>query len=148
MELTNVHFRKTFDISIYTSKDSTYLLNIDMFSNDKINKKGSIWISNENHKEFTDKINEAKIKYSEWVKVAKQNNVKDFYKEMDINFRVLIAYFYYGNKITQQMGVDLKFSFSVIANNLSLIIRRGELKSISNEFMIHQGFMFVFRYEK
>jgi len=144
----NILSSKPIDISISYTNDSTYFLLVDMYSNDKINKKGGIWINSQDHKEFIDKILIAKSKYAEWTNVAKQNKVNEMFKDMDINYRVASAYFYYGKKITQQMGVDLKFSFSVIGQNKSLLIRTGQLTSLTNEYLIHDGFKFVFTSEK
>lgn len=144
----NILSSKPIDISISYTNDSTYFLLVDMYSNDKINKKGGIWINSQDHKEFIDKILIAKSKYAEWINVAKQNKVNEMFKDMDINYRVASAYFYYGKKITQQMGVDLKFSFSVIGQNKSLLIRTGQLTSMTNEYLIHDGFKFVFTSEK
>ena len=140
--------QKPYDISISYSNDSSFTLLIDMYSLDKVNKKGGIWISSKEHIEFIEKINEAKLKYSEWVKVARENKVKNMFKEMDIQFRVPTAYFYYGDKLTQKLGANLKFEFSVIGNDMSLIIRTEELESISNKYMTHKGIMFVFTTEK
>ena len=62
----NILSSKPIDISISYTNDSTYFLLVDMYSNDKINKKGGIWINSQDHKEFIDKILIAKSKYLLW----------------------------------------------------------------------------------
>lgn len=140
---------KPFNIYASTKDNGSFSsLIIDMYSNDDLHPRGGIMIDSEKHKEFLDKLTEAKFKYSEWVKVAKQNKVKDFRKEMKINFQGETVYFFYDETINMQMSCDLQFLFSVIGENMALIIKTGPVKSLLYEDMTHKGFSFIFMSEK
>jgi hypothetical protein len=118
-----------------------------MISMDKLLDDGGIMINNVYHELFLSKLNEAKVKYVEWSLTAKENNVINFSKLMEYKVRVG-SYFKYGNEYHSQYGAKLDFTFTVIDGISSLVIGTRKLTSSSNQYMTHDGFIFVFQSEK
>jgi hypothetical protein len=113
---------------------------------DKLHDKGGISIDSSKYKIFIESINQAKLKYIDWIKTAKDNNVKEVTKQMEISCKA-DAYFEYGD--TQfQFDDPLDFEFKIIGSNgilkYLLTINTGALQSSSNEFMKVDGFALVF----
>ncbi|MGX5820663.1 hypothetical protein ACWKWU_20885 [Chitinophaga lutea] len=143
----NTYINKEYDIQISVDKKDNYSLYIDAMSFDRMHEKGGIILKQNRHQDFLNAIKEAKTKYEEWVKTAKENNVKDFSKKMAIKSKAA-GYFLYGNKWNFQFLVDLQFDFRILENKgeivYLLLINTGELQSSSNQFMKVEGFALVF----
>ena len=132
---------KSFDVSI--SGDSTkFSLWVDMYSMDATTKSGGVKLDNKNIDSFTKLLNDAKLKYSEWTAVAKENNVTELSKDMVFTSKVS-GFFSYG-KWQFDYTVTLTSRFKIVNNKYLLIIDTGEMISSSNEFMKTDGFSFVF----
>lgn len=146
----NSYAAKTYDIQISTKESGGYKLYIDAMSMDKLNKEGGIMVKENQLPDFITALNEAKAKYEEWVKTAKENNVKDLDKRMTIKSKVG-GYFLYGDW-NFQFVVYLDFDFKIIESKgetkYMLIVRTGELQSSSNQFMKVDGFVLVFQDSK
>ncbi len=139
----NVYSGSKYDVQI-SSKDSTkYTLYVDMMSLDKLSKSGGVMIDEKAHEKFTATLLEAQVKYGEWVKTASDNNVTELDKTMTLKTKVS-GYFLYGSKWNFQFVVNLTFDFKIIDGKNLLIVRTGKMTSSSNQFMTHDGFVFVF----
>src|SRR5680860_96209 len=140
----NTYIGKTFDINLSLEEEELY---IDAMSLDELYDKGGIRISKKQHQDFLNAIAEAKTKYIEWVKIAKENNVKTFNKSMNIK-SVVGSYFLYGSEWKSQLIVNLAFDFQILEDEgeltYLLIIRTDELKASSNEHLKVDGFLLVF----
>ena len=143
----NLYISKTFDIKISSKVNDKFDLYIDAMSLDKLHDKGGITIDEKQHHDFVIALLVAKIKYEEWVKTAKDNNVRELEKTMPFNTKVG-GYFLYGNSWNFQNLVNLDFDFKILEHKdklaYLLIIRTGELQSSSNQFMKADGFVLAF----
>lgn len=143
----NTYSEKTYDIQISSKEKEKFSLYIDAMSLDSSHEKGGITIDQKQHLDFLNAIVEAKVKYEEWVKTAKENNVKELSKTMTIKSKAG-GYFLYGSKWNFQYLVNLKYDFKIIESKgetkYLLLIKTGELQSSSNQFMKVDGFVFVF----
>ncbi|MCJ7757557.1 MAG: hypothetical protein MUP24_05375 [Gillisia sp.] len=141
---TNAYTGKTYDIKLSLKDEELY---IDAVSLDELYDKGGITIRKEQHQDFLNAIAEAKTKYIEWVKTAKENDVTAFNKSMNIKSEGG-SYFLYGSHWKFQFSVNLSFDFQILEDEgeltYSLIIRTGELRSITNEHLKVDGFILVF----
>jgi hypothetical protein len=139
-------YSKNYEIQIASKEDNKFDLYVDAKSLDKLHEVGGLLIRQSQHQDFLNAIAEAKLKYEEWIKIAKENNVKDLYKPMNIKSKV-DTYFSYG-KWQFHYDVDLIFAFNVLESSsglyYTLTISTGELKSSSNEFMKVDGFYLRF----
>jgi hypothetical protein len=140
----NTYSGKTYEIQISAKETDKFSLYIDAMSLDRTHEKGGINIDQKKYPAFLEAITEAKLKYEEWVKTAKENDVKELSKTMKIKSKAG-GYFLYGSKWNFQFLVNLKFDFKVIESNgeikYLLLIRTGELQSSSNQFMKVDGFV-------
>jgi hypothetical protein len=143
----NTYSEKTYEIQL--SKDNTGSLTIwiDALSLDNLHEKGGIMVKEKQYQSFVDALGEAKTKYEEWVKTAKENSVTDLDKEMPIKCKVG-GYFLYGGDWNFQYLVNLDFDFKIFESKgelkYLLIVRTGELQSSSNQFMKVDGVVLVF----
>jgi hypothetical protein len=142
----NTYGGKTYEIQISAKEKDKFTLYIDAMSLDALHDKGGIMVKEKQHQDFLNSIAEAKLKYEEWVKTAKENNVKELDKSMSIKSKVG-GYFQYGDWNFQYL-VNLTFDFKILESKgelkYLLIIRTGELQSSSNQFMKVDGFVLVF----
>jgi hypothetical protein len=141
------YFSKVYDIQISLKENDDFSLWFDAFSFDKLHKDGGVKIKKDNYQNFTTAMQEAKIKYEEWLKTAKENNIKELTKNMTMS-SLCDGYFLYGTKWNFQFDVKLRFEFRILESNgivkNLLLVKTGELKSSSNEFMTVDGFVLVF----
>ncbi len=144
----NTYFRKTYPIQIVSKEKGKFTLWIDAWSYDRVHDKGGIMINHRNHQNFIDALIQARFKYDEWVKTAKENNINDVSKPMNIKSGA-DAYFMYGSKWNFQFDISTSFNFEVRDNNgkteYLLFVKTGELQSSSNQFMKVNGFALVFK---
>ncbi len=140
----NTYVGKTYDIKLSLEDEDLYL---DAATFDELYDKGGIWVSKKQYPDFLNAIAEAKTKYKEWVKVAKENNVRDFNKAMNIESKVG-SYFLYGREWKFQLLVNLTFDFQIIEDEgeltYLLFIRTGELRASSNKNLKVDGFLLAF----
>jgi hypothetical protein len=140
----NTYFGKTYDIKLSLEDEELY---IDAVSLDELYNKGGIRIGKKQRQDFLNAIAKAKIKYKEWVKTAKENNVRALNKSMNIKSKVG-SYFLYGSDWKFQLVVNLTFDFQILEDKgelkYLLIIRTGELKASSNEHLKVDGFLLVY----
>lgn len=143
----NTYAEKTYDIRISTKEKNGFTLWIDALSVDKLNEFGGLMMNEKQYRSFISGLNEAKLKYEDWVKTAKENNVKELNKIMPIKSKIA-GYFRYGNDWYYQDLVNLAFNFWIVESEgelkYFLIARTGELQSSSNQFIDVDGFVLVF----
>ena len=143
----NTYAKKTYDIQLSIKDNDKFTLYIDAMSLDNLHETGGFMIDNKKYQGFIDALNQAKIKYQEWVKTAKENNVTELDKEMKIRSKVS-GFFLYGGDWHFQYLVNLTFDFKILESggetNYLLIIRSGEMQSSSNQFMDVDGVVLVF----
>lgn len=143
----NTYSDKTYEIKVFSKEKDKFSIYIDALSLDATYEKGGIYMDEKQHEIFLNAITEAKTKYAEWVKTAKENNVKELHKLIAVKSKVS-GYFMYGSKWNFQFTVNLKFEFKILESvgetKYLLIIRTGELQSSSNQFIKVDGFVLVF----
>ncbi len=142
---------KQLDVKIEARNSKKYKLFIEGITIDDTYKDCGILIGRRKwHEKFIKSINTAKSKYIEWVKTAKENDVKDLRKKMSLVTRQG-GYFYTGNERHNVYIADYIFIFSVsevgekITYNLS--VGTGKMKSSKNQFITSDGVMLVFSSE-
>ncbi|PKP33898.1 MAG: hypothetical protein CVU00_09285 [Bacteroidetes bacterium HGW-Bacteroidetes-17] len=138
----------TIDIAIDTTKKDDFSLYTDMYSTDASTKSLGIIITNKNYESFIEALNAAKAKYIEWTKVAKENNVKELRKEIEVNAKNIKGYFLYGSKWKFDYSISLSFTFSVISLESGLkyvlIVGTGKMTASDNQFMETDSGLIVF----
>jgi hypothetical protein len=142
----NTYDEKTYDIQISSKDKDDFTLWIDAMSLDALRKEGGLMIKKKQYQDFIDALNEAKLKYIEWSKTAKENNVKELDKSMPIKCKT-DCYFQYGDwEFTYNKALTFDFKILESKGELKylLIIRTGELQSSSNQFMKVDGLVLVF----
>lgn len=91
--------------------------------------------------EFRSALSQAKSKFAEWAKIAKDNNVKDMTKDMDITFpKVTIAW--HSSKWWFSFRQSLKPRFIVTSEGKCAFVIAGKAVSSSNEY-IDQRYYFA-----
>ena len=143
----NLYDGNTYKVLISLKDDGGYRLYVNMMPIDELSESGGILITEKEHDLFLSTLNEAKVKYTEWVTTAKENNVTDLLKSMTYKVKVG-GFFKYGSEWNVQLNVNLTFDFAIVDGENFLIVRTGKLTSSSNQFMTHDGFVFVFQNEK
>lgn len=138
------YVNKNYNIDLDTSRRVLY---IDGMSLDRLHDKGGIILYKDQLPGFIESMNIAKNKYIEWVKTAKENNVTELNKKIATS-AVSAGYFKYGKDWEFAFDINLTFSFQIIQTNGEvahlLVIKTGELKSSSNEYMTVDGFLLIF----
>ena len=143
----NTYAKKTYDIQLSLKDAEKFTLFIDAMSLDDLHEQGGLMVDEKKYQGFIDALNEAKLKYQEWEKTAKDNNVKELDKEMLIKSKVA-GYFLYGGDWHFQYIVNLTFDFKILESDgeikYLLIVRSGKMQSSSNQYMDVDGVVLVF----
>lgn len=134
---------KTYKASVSFPDSSNYMVFMEMFSLDKLSPEGGMLMDWIEHLLFTRQLSEAKNKYVEWVKVAKQNNVQSLEKPIDLDCYTK-SYFYFGGEWRFQFIVKLSFTYKILDGKHLLIVKTGKLVDDKNEFITHNGFAMIF----
>jgi hypothetical protein len=147
----NSYVGKFYPIQITSKDNEKFTLYIDAFSLDATHELGGININEKNYQGFIDALNDSKVKYEEWVKTAKDNNVNQLDKQMPFKSRA-DAYFLYGSKWNFQFDFNLTYDFRILdvkgETKYLLLVKTGELKSSSNQFMKVRGVTLIFESSK
>lgn len=134
-------------------EDSTYTVYVSGHSLDALNKKGGLMIKSKHIERFIACLNKGKKKYVEWTNTAKENNIKDLTKDIDVGkMPRLEGYFYYS---------EWKFDFNVVpfvkymvtekkdgSVDYAFLIYTGELTSSSNKYIDSDSFVYAFYSEE
>lgn len=129
-----------------SKKGESYNIYAYMYSLDRYSDKGGLMLSESEHKNFLSAMAESKAKYSEWAATAKENKVEEIQKTMTHKAKAG-GMFLYGGKWNFQFALNVSFEFKVADGEYLLIVRTGKLKSSSNQYITHDGFVFVFHNE-
>jgi len=146
----NVFLEKTFQIEI-SLKDGSATLWIDAASLDNSVDKAGYEIEEQQLNGFIENMNEAKTKYIEWINKAKENNVSEVDKIIELTSKNqrMSGYFLYGDWQFDH-NVYLFYNFKVFKDdktdkvNYLLIVRSGKLQSGSNQFMDCKDVVLIF----
>ncbi|MDD4211587.1 MAG: hypothetical protein PHC46_04300 [Clostridia bacterium] len=79
------YFNQSYDIEASEIKDGKFTLYIQVHGGSQ-STKAMLFVESDELKEFTQSLLQMKTKFEEWSKVAKENNVTEMSKKMDINF--------------------------------------------------------------
>jgi len=135
-------------ISFNEEKDSAFTLWIDALCIDDIIDNGGFRIEEKRYAEFIENLRQSKIKYDEWVHVAKENNVTDLRKDMDISGKRIGAYFKYGREWHYDNTVSPAYLFLVLENEVSLryvlLVTTKSLTASDNQYIDCSGFVLSF----
>ena len=144
-DYTCSYFDKKFDINASQDKKDTtkFSYYIDCASADKLHSRVELMFDSKDLPDFIEFLNSIKATYSKWQETAKQNNVTELDKEIDIKPFKCQAAFIYGDW-NFDFGVRLTPRAKIIKGEMVLIVRSDELQSSSNQFMKHDGFYLVF----
>jgi hypothetical protein len=143
----NSYVKESYSISVGSEKPNNYYIYIRMMSMESKSDEGGINFTHIEHADFIQTMKDAKSKYNEWSATAKQNSVDKLSKTMSYTFKTG-GYFQYGSKWHFQKVVVLTFDFMIIDTKHLLVIRTNELQSMTNEYIKHDGFTFVFQSSK
>jgi hypothetical protein len=142
------HFNKDYQVTISAKSIEDFDLFIDAASLDNIVYEGGILLKSSEYSKFLNCIDSAAAKYSEWVQVAKTNDVKELDKMMNLQCDV-DAYFTFGGEWQFAFTVPLQFGLRILTKDgktkYLLIIRTQELISSKNEFITMSGVAMVFK---
>lgn len=143
--------KKTYDIEASAVKNGsfTFYIYCEPKEEGSIEKIGFSLKSKE-VEDFCNQLNSIKPKFAEWSKTAKDNNVTNYDKEFDTNFRPVDAFFSsYGSKWYFTYNILFRPYFKVMENGECLIVfNTGELTAASNRYMKSKGFLMAFKSEK
>jgi len=139
----NVHIGKKYEIKISRKSDRVYTMYIEMLSLDNLSNNGGIMLDRQQHGNLILTLEEAKIKYQEWSKTAKENSITEMSKRMTYRTKAA-AYWYYGSEWQFQFLIEITFNFSIIDNKYMLLVSTGKLTSSDNNYITHDGFVFTF----
>ena len=136
------------DIRISLEDKGKYTLYIEAIPMDKLfTDPGGINLSEKQNPEFIKALDQAKLKYDEWVKTAKDNNVTELRKDIDVK-SISGAFFKTGSDWNFQFKVNLSFRFLILKSKdevkYLLTINTGKLTSSSNQFTNVDGFSIIF----
>lgn len=134
---------ETYNASISFVDSTDHLIFVDMFSLDPVIKRGGIAMDYVDHLVFLRLVSDAKTKYNNWVKTAKQNGVKDLEKPMDIS---CYNKTYFGSESGWyfQLMTEFIFHFKIIDGNYLLIIKSGSIQDYENPYITHDGLAIAF----
>ncbi len=146
----NSYIEKTYDISTYFPDNNKFTLYIDALSIDEYYEKTGFRITHKQYEDFVQAIKKAKIKYSEWVQTAIENEVTDMDKQMSISCKVG-GYFYGGDEWKFDDFVSPIFNFRITDNSGEsrhmLVVLSGTLNSSTNSYIDAKGAALVFMNE-
>lgn len=141
------YFNKTYEIQATEPKNGVFEFYIYCHSKD--DQTIGFSIESKDIPEFINALNKVKLKFNEWSKTAKENNVSEFDKDFDIKFKSVTAFFSYGRDWHFSFQVKMKPYFKVTKTGDHLIVfDSGELTASDNRYMDVEGFMLAFSSEK
>lgn len=143
---TNTYFEKQYEILFSKKSEEKFSFYIMMASMDAVRESGGLMVNQKNLEPLCAKLSEAKTKYSEWVATAKQNNVTDLAKKMEIECETE-GFFMGGTSWHFDFYVNLTFEFRIINGKHILLVRTGEMTASDNKYIDHDGFVFAFTSE-
>lgn len=126
---------------------SRYVLHIHAHSLDKTFNEGGITVKERQLADFRKSIETAKSRYESWLKTAKENDVREFYKDMDIKSPRVGAFFRWdGWEFVESTSLTFRFSVEDKKGipKYLLQIFTPHLTSDKNAFVKVDGFSLLF----
>lgn len=144
-EYTNSYFSKTF--SIEAAEKNNKIENVYIgIQTDLDFRKAYISVKGEDLEFFKTALELVRDKFSEWKKVAKENNITEMSKEMSINFpKVTVAW--HGTEWWFSFGNKINFRFLILDDGEMVAHWTSKVTSSSNRY-IDQEIYFAFADEK
>ena len=144
-DYTLEYFEKNYSIEVSQDKKDTSKISfyIDCYSADKLRDKVNLIVRSKNLNDFKEYLTTIKTTYVKWDSIAKSNKVTEIEKDFDIKqFRCESGFKYGGWEF--DFNTLIRARAKIIKDKLRVILRSSELVSSSNQFMKHDGFIFVF----
>lgn len=114
---TMSYFNKKYDIEASMEKNGDFTVYIQV-SAERVSTKANYMIKSSRLNEFKEALIFTRDKYSEWAKIAKENNVTDMTKSIDAKFpNIDIAW----------LGSKWFFSFSQKLSPTFMILKNGQI---------------------
>jgi hypothetical protein len=121
-------------------------LYISMLSVDNLSKEAGIIVKPNKAQTLIECLDTSRKKLREWGKIARDNNIQEFRKEIDCRCKVE-GFFSYGDW-QFDYNVQLTFNFTMLKVGEEvypvLMVRTGPMQSMSNQFISHDGATIVF----
>ena len=137
--------KPTYDISASEVKNGKTSFYIYTASADKYVDYVALIISSERLNEFKAVIDSAKLTYEKWSKTAKENNVTELDKEINID-KVTFQCGFFTSSWHFDYLVQLTARFKILSNGEYVLIlqNKSKLVSGSNKYIDSDGFYMVF----
>lgn len=143
-EYTNSYVSKTFSIEVVEKNNKIEVVYIGI-STDHKSRPAYIVVKGEDLGLFKTALELARDKFSEWKKVAKENNITEMSKEMGINFpKVTVAW--HGTKWWFSFGNKINFRFLILDDEEMVAHWTSKVTSSSNRY-IEEYIYFAFANE-
>ena len=144
-EYTNSYVSKTFSIEAVEKNNKIEVVYIGI-STDHKSRPAYIIVKGEDLELFKTALELARDKFSEWKKVAKENNITEMSKEMSINFpKVTVAW--HGTKWWFSFGNKINFRFLILDDGEMVAHWTSKVTSSSNRY-IEEYIYFAFANEE
>ena len=144
-EYTNSYVSKTFSIEAVEKNNKIEVVYIGI-STDHKSRPAYIIVKGEDLELFKTALELARDKFSEWKKVAKENNITEMSKEMSINFpKVTVAW--HGTKWWFSFGNKINFRFLILDDGKMVAHWTSKVTSSSNRY-IEEYIYFAFANEE
>ena len=127
------YFNKTYDIEASEIKNDKFSVYIGVNA-ERNSTKAMIEVNSENLEEFNQALRQMKDKFVDWSRVAKENNVKEMSKEMEITFPS-ISICWLGSKWFFSFGEKLKPKFLILDNGNFVVSFYKKVTASSNEYI-------------
>jgi len=141
-------FAQEFEISATEPKDNgDYSLYVNGYTFDATVSTGGIIVEKKQIDSFINAWNQAKEKYIEWTTTAKENNVTDFTKDINVTLPKLSGYFSYGSwKFDWSLSPYFKYIITEYEGEASygLILYTGSMEASDNQYIDCDSFAYAF----
>ncbi|SHG27529.1 hypothetical protein [Chryseobacterium vrystaatense] len=130
---TMSYFNKNYEIEASTGKNNNFTIYIQVNA-ERSKTKANYMIKSDRLNEFKEALILTKDKYVEWTKVAKENNVTDMSKDIDIKFpNIDIAWL--GTKWFFSFGKKLSPKFMILKNGQNIVSFVNKNTASSNQYI-------------
>ena len=142
-EMSFFNSKPTYKISATEPKDEIISFYIETASVDR--NSVTLIVRSKKIDEFKAILDSARVTYERWSKTAKENNVTELDKEIEIDKLSVEAAFHYGGW-NFDFSVKLKARIKILprGENLLIIENTNKLQSSSNQFIDSKGFYLAF----
>lgn len=142
-EYTMSYFNKTYNIEATTVKNGEFKYYIYCQSMDRHELVG-FSIDNYQIEYFIEQLRSIEGKFEEWSKTAKDNNITNYNKKFDTNFKYVNTFWQYGSQWCFSSAKFRPFFKVTDDGGTYAVIYVGEMTASSNEYMTSDGFLIVF----